>query len=406
MEILEQLFVKSNSIKLSVNSFQLLFDTFNDFTHSITTFLKSLKYALMDHFYSNPLSVLYCSDSIAPTAHLDALALQHEHCELIRMLPSFRSYINGLLAAGLSSTIQDALNNDTYLLTKMVPSMLNRIQAYHQGYPAAFQCFMFLQSWVSKHPCPGTQPLRLHSSVALYNANLTTNIVQLSVFSTLMTSLTSSLASRRINDIQGLLNEMALLIRQAPAPLADEKDIPNPQAWGAELTSFCDSLDKIALSPAQLATRLTALLHRFFQAMLPSYRSLPLNETFYYSKTELLEKTFNPQPQTALEFALTRPRVYLPTPASRQGGAPPVPDAAIAYRLYKEAGRLVNIYDWLKAFEHLVVKQHHKQDPKAKPPTPVDIQARFAQCLNELKFLGYIQATQRKTDHVQKLTWN
>jgi len=31
--------------------------------------------------------------------------------------------------------------------------------------------------------------------------------------------------------------------------------------------------------------------------------------------------------------------------------------------------------------------------------------ARFIQAVSELQFLGFIRPTQRKTDHVQRLTW-
>jgi origin recognition complex subunit 3 len=33
------------------------------------------------------------------------------------------------------------------------------------------------------------------------------------------------------------------------------------------------------------------------------------------------------------------------------------------------------------------------------------ISARFIQAVSELQLLGFIKPTQRKTDHVQRLTW-
>ncbi|KAI0244818.1 Origin recognition complex subunit 3 [Massospora cicadina] len=390
VDLLENLFIATNSVKLGVSVFQLVFDTFEEFTHSITTFLNSLKYALMDHFYSNPLSVLYCEASVPSATHLGSLALRHEHCELIRSLPSFRSHINKLLNEGLTLAVRAALEDDAHLLTKVVPPMLSRIQAYHRAYPAAFQCLLALQRWVADHPCRGLPPLRPQPPIALYNANLSTAVVRLGFFGTLQAALASSLAVHGREEVSRLLDDLTTWIRMAQSPLASGKGIPDPQAWALRLdtlrVAFGNSLD--ARAPPSFISDLTALLQAFFELITSQGH------------------TFNPQPPTALEFALTRPRLYLPTPGSRLGGAPPTPDAATAYRVYKEAGRLINLYDWLKAFEHLAVKHHHKLTPHAPPPTPVDIQARFAQCLNELKFLGYIQATQRKADHVMKLTWS
>ena len=39
------------------------------------------------------------------------------------------------------------------------------------------------------------------------------------------------------------------------------------------------------------------------------------------------------------------------------------------------------------------------------PLTCISLSARFIQSVSEMQFLGFIKPTQRKTDHVQRLTW-
>lgn len=406
LELIEQVFIyKKHGLKLNNRTFQLLLDTFVDYTHSLNTFLASYKYALMDHFYSNPLSILVCDSEVLPSENLHGLwdkrLVLHEHCELIRMQPSFQAYIKLNLGSD-KFDVRLALEDDTYLVQIIMPPLLDRIHTYHESYSIFFGCLISFQEWVGANSINHSS--KLHPAVSLYSSNLEMDIVNLPFFDSVLKSFISA-AIKNPASLINFLERTAERIKSAPEPKS-HIDAPSPQEYFKKLVAIRNQLKNLPEVSVDYSKKLAGFFKGFFRLFLPSYKSLPLHEPFYYSNIELLEKTFNPQPQAALEYALTRPRVYLPTPASREGGAPPLPDSAIAYRIYKEAGRLINLFDWLKTFEHLVIKQHYKQDARAKPPTPIDIQARFAQCLNELKFLGYIQPTQRKTDHVQKLTWN
>ena len=59
---------------------------------------------------------------------------------------------------------------------------------------------------------------------------------------------------------------------------------------------------------------------------------------------------------------------------------------------------MINLYDWYVSFGFVLESGGQK--------LPVeDVLARFIAALAELQFLGYIKSTQRKSDHVTRMTF-
>ena len=113
--------------------------------------------------------------------------------------------------------------------------------------------------------------------------------------------------------------------------------------------------------------------------------------------------------------------------------SPHMPDVCIAYQLHLECGRLINLFDWLCSFVAVVDPEAAEKltnqeggrgskediDPTLQYPlhkTAMFVvsvfyffnqwsSARFIQAVSELQLLGFVKPTQRKTDHVQRLTW-
>jgi len=174
-----------------------------------------------------------------------------------------------------------------------------------------------------------------------------------------------------------------------------------------------------------------------------------------------------PQPRASIQTALGQPEVYLNCECCPAGTAdtilPTQHDTCILYKLYVECGRMINLSDWFTAFgmilerglddetnelsdeegeegeeEEIVVangkrgrsarasvatkakrsklakmkksaakKKKQQQRKGAKKPTldPKQVQARFITAVAELQFLGFIKPTNKKTDHVMRLTW-
>lgn len=138
-----------------------------------------------------------------------------------------------------------------------------------------------------------------------------------------------------------------------------------------------------------------------------SFTQKPLYEIVYYTSARLLEKSFASQPRATVQTGLTQPRYYLNCACCKNDKADQLltsePDSCLLYKLYLECGRMINLYDWFIAFSSIIEKE---QRAKNKPVEENEAQARFIRSVAELQFLGFIKPTQRKTDHVMRLTWS
>ena len=91
--------------------------------------------------------------------------------------------------------------------------------------------------------------------------------------------------------------------------------------------------------------------------------------------------------------------------------SPNMPDICIAYELHLECGRLINLFDWLCSFVAVVDPEAAEKIAKkeggrgSKVDLDPTVHARFIQAVSELQLLGFIKPMQRKTDHVERLTW-
>lgn len=108
------------------------------------------------------------------------------------------------------------------------------------------------------------------------------------------------------------------------------------------------------------------------------------------------------------------------------------PDIAVAYRLYRETGKTINLGDWWRAFEQSAANQpdaaqedsvKRAQTPKRRKGASDDEdderdeddeeanederrtrrkQARFLRAIGDLACVGFLQPTSRKAEHVLK----
>ncbi|KAF9570993.1 Origin recognition complex subunit 3 [Mortierella alpina] len=201
-----------------------------------------------------------------------------------------------------------------------------------------------------------------------------------------------------------------------------------------------------------LVTEVDETIGRILRTYLDCHTRMPLNEIFYYSQLTIQQKAFLPQPRASIQTALGQPELYLncacchpPKGTERTRASladmvlPTQHDTCILYKLYVECGRLINMYDWFTAFG-MILERGLKKDQdstggkvngvsgktksrgakgKAQPNAPrrtgtddkepgldqKEIQARFISGVAELQFMGFIKPTNRKTDHVMRLTW-
>lgn len=145
-------------------------------------------------------------------------------------------------------------------------------------------------------------------------------------------------------------------------------------------------------------------------------------------------QAFHPSAQNAFHKALTDVDATT-APATSTTTATVPPDAAVAFRLYRDSGRLINLADWWQAFDQAAVDEEEsagvgknevaRERGRRKPGGSDDgmevddeeeaesekdeddnprrrKQARFLRAVADLAHAGYVQPTSRKVEHVGK----
>ncbi|XP_045861774.1 origin recognition complex subunit 3 isoform X4 [Meles meles] len=130
--------------KLSEKVLQILTNIFLYHDFSIQNFIKGLQLSLLEHFYSQPLSVLCCN---LPEAKRRINFLSDNQCENIRRLPSFRRYVEKQ-----ASEKQVALLTDERSLKEETQSLLENLHVYHSNYFLVLRCLHQFTSSLPKYP--------------------------------------------------------------------------------------------------------------------------------------------------------------------------------------------------------------------------------------------------------------
>lgn len=137
----------------------------------------------------------------------------------------------------------------------------------------------------------------------------------------------------------------------------------------------------------------------------------------------LVRKAFVPSPRACLHMALVAPAHYLGCECCSVESAGPAveddpddsnehdrvmtgayEDGCIAYQVYQESGKMINLHDWHTAFAAIAVTGHGGVETDGTDAKRV--YARFLGAVMEMQHMGYIKPTSRKIDHVMRLTWN
>lgn len=163
-------------MKFGAMPYKFLLDHFYLYDFSISKVKASMKYALMHHFYSNPLSIFLSLAGQSYQSILTTLTQWHDnhiitadHASHLRMLRSFRQHIEHLVDDQSTSTMDDdddndrqqqqqqqkekenrqlalrLLNDDTYLLTNQMAQWLVDLGVYQRQFKRGMNLVQFLQ---------------------------------------------------------------------------------------------------------------------------------------------------------------------------------------------------------------------------------------------------------------------
>ncbi|KAG9087895.1 hypothetical protein FRC06_002311, partial [Ceratobasidium sp. 370] len=185
---------------------------------------------------------------------------------------------------------------------------------------------------------------------------------------------------------------------------------------------------------ARFANRVTYAMSHYLSGYEHVY-----HELFIAESTNGLKELVDPAPRSVILAGLIRPGAYFrceccdPEESHTPEGIAQMPDTCALFQRSLDAGRLLNIADWFGAFTSIMQNEHVNRATREPEPArkrsasrsrratssvhvesdadaegEVDEalevqrehQARFLQSAHELEFLGLIQATGRRKEHV------
>ncbi|KAG6051001.1 hypothetical protein E4U39_002505 [Claviceps sp. Clav50 group G5] len=397
----------------------------------IQSFISSLKYAYMCHFYANPLSVLY-----SPSQQ-DMLPLQKEHLEALRNLPSFRQTVEREVDNCTPSSLRHAkalLEDDDYLCAQVHMGYGHR-RAWEDEF---LRFLLVLQAAGVQQQGPFSRVYvdgmasdpRLSSSSsssAPQHADLTQAIRRMDseslctllrrvipIFQEGDPSLNLGAAAgerdaRLVESLQTILEELEALKAAADKARIILKSKYSSHGKVLRTTVIAQKVqlcqDSATLRDedkklTELIDALTSLLSTHFHARSDSDSAVVLfSECWLYESKSPARDVFVPRPRNAFERSLTRPHDYLNCACCKpdsDGLQATLPATAILYQLYLESGSLINVADLWSAFHTLLSRE---EDDERK------VLVMFYRGLAELRALGFVKSSKKKVDHIAKVKW-
>uniref|UniRef100_A0A8C9ZYD3 Origin recognition complex subunit 3 n=1 Tax=Sander lucioperca TaxID=283035 RepID=A0A8C9ZYD3_SANLU len=384
---------KQFPFKLNGKVMQVLISIFLYHDFSVRKFIKGIQLALLEHFHSQPLSVLCCKKK---EALLNVMQLDHLDLERIRHLLSFKRYVE----KQEPREQVDLLTDDTHL-KEVCQKLIKDLHKYHKNYYPILRCLHTLTSSLPRYPL-GKQIRELHLICLEKNVwesedyqsamKLLKMLAKDELIALLQrcAEILQPAKSKKIKSALVQLEDMLTKFKQL-----DSKYITSPLKHLQKKTDLAqlqktllemnESRRAKKLSPFEVL-RNEAL--EFIDSLVKSHLSPPesqvLNEVCYYTSSATVRRHLNATPRTSIQAALNSPFYYLQTEDGTVSNA--APDICIVYKLHLECGRLITF-----TTEMLFLSLFSS--------------ARFIRAVSELEFLGFIKSTKQKTDHVARLTW-
>uniref|UniRef100_A0A8B9LCS9 Origin recognition complex subunit 3 n=1 Tax=Astyanax mexicanus TaxID=7994 RepID=A0A8B9LCS9_ASTMX len=330
--------------KLSSKVLQVLVSIFLYHDFSVRNFVKGLQLALLEHFHSQPLSVLCCGKN---EALLYAQKLSHQDVEMVRQLPSFMRYVENREP-----------QEQVHLLTSdegVCQRFLKDLRKYHKNYYPVLKCLHSLTSSLPKYPL-GKQIRELHISCMEKNVWETNEYESAMQLLRLLAKDELVLSLRKCADIlkpdKTKKMKKDLCAEEVTSPGKDLQKKTDLFQLQKTLLEMKGTRRTKKISPFELL-RNEAL--EFIDGLVRSYLTppelQPLNEVCYYSSSGVLRRHLNATPRTSIQTALSHPFYYLQNESLKTDAGTvsnSAPDICIAYKLHLECGRLINLFDWLE----------------------------------------------------------
>ncbi|KAG5998625.1 hypothetical protein E4U43_002387 [Claviceps pusilla] len=394
----------------------------------IQSFISSLKYAYMCHFYANPLSIL-CS----PSKQDMKPPLQQEHLEAVRNLSSFRHVVERQVENCTKSSLQHAksmIEDDDYLRALVSNGHSHRhawedqfLRSLLISHAAGVQQGPFSRAYVdgmvrgpqlsvSSESADGAglaHVVRRMDPDAL--CTLVRRVIDIYQKGDSLLNLGAATGERDaqlVMSLQSILEELEKL--KAAADMAG-MTLRSKYSGHGKVMRTTVIAQKVQLRQDSAALRdedrkltdmidqLTRLLSTHYDAFDTEPDMVLFSECWLYSSKSPAREVFVPRPRIAFERSLGRPHDYLNCACCKpdsDGVQATLPATAILYQLYLETGNLINVADLWSAF-HALISQEENDERKAL--------VMFYRGLSELRALGFVKNSKKKVDHIAKVKW-
>ncbi|KAJ2488256.1 Origin recognition complex subunit 3 [Coemansia sp. RSA 2320] len=329
----------TDTLSFGAEAYKSLLDQFLLYNFSITGFVKKLKFAAMDFFYAQPLSVLASMLKRSASGALAVVGcpirLSPEQLELVRMQKSVQRFLEQQLEeTGDSQHFRLALSSDEYMQNSVLPQLLRRLASFRAGYCLGIDLVVALQDVV---PESLQKPIRTLHYYAI--SQRFDDCMHWKALSAVMRRMKAPDMDRLLARINAIVEAAAipdwdfatknevdipLLLQQTGELLANPEQPANPADAGAaepakrvrtrtdmENRPFLlfdnNSSDHMLKALDQCCANIEAIL----RVCLSPYQSAPLHEVFYYKHSLLLDTTFSAQPRAAVQAALGKTSYYI-----------------------------------------------------------------------------------------------
>ncbi|KAM0280724.1 hypothetical protein ACHAQH_003894 [Verticillium albo-atrum] len=447
--ILEQIFKPSVagadiSLRLGSSLLQSLIDRQHEQVASIQSFLSSLKYAYMCHFYANPLSIFAVEDDA-----LNSELVQPEHLEAFRSLPSFRRHVEDAIETGDLDFAKAAIQDDEFLRERIF-DIPGKRRAWSSRLLRSLALLKSTGAGQGSYSQLYLKAVAEGIDLSSVDVDILSNVKRLqpadfiSMLQRLLETLGQGDQDLGLKEWKSESKEAQDLATSLEALLSESRKLLSAaQSEGNMLRSSYSgssrvlrttvvaqkvqlSRDSAALSDEDKA--FTKVVDQVAALLQGAAHCEPASDNFlheawlYESKTPYRD-VFVPRPRVVFERSLMRPHDYLACECcrgQRDGGiSTTLPVTSLLYHLYLEGGSLINVADLWAAF-FAMIGDEGEEDENAEGPGAAGAAAGggagrghgervalvlFYQGLAELKALGFVKASRKKVDHIAKLKW-
>jgi origin recognition complex subunit 3 len=384
-------------------------------------FGRIVKYTYMSHFFANYLSIL-ADPNQELDKHTESLV-----CEAARNTPSFMDFVETILATSTTDSarkieVENLLSNNQNLMNSIRTHVAEGQDKMQKHYAAVTFLKEMILSLRYATTVQGQVPPEYDSTtssavaddifeasvIALAGPDAVEIILENLSFHDTLEKLSADtfynfLSSNCDTEILPLVNSRALKSLQHRTKALLPADSTDSTTYRTILTTF------------------TTLLTTSLKTHLIDPTTLPFHEIFIYNSKTPLTQVFAPAPRYAIERALDRPSDYLGCECcnintnNESNSSANQPPTSILWKLWCEAGSVVNARDLWEAFRGAMILRDQSQDENQEKEGEEEegeasekrVLALFYRSLAELQMLGMVKMSKRKpgVEFLAKITW-